>query len=134
MAEHQPTAETRNSVKALCYLKTDPAIIAKLLNISKMVLEKKYRDELKYGAALVAAALGMKIVESAVKGDKGALGQIARAQGIGRQEPAPPPRAKDDEKEPPPLDLANASDDDLARILAALASGTPSGTDRGHKG
>lgn len=134
LAEHKPTEEQRNQVKALCYLKTDPIIIAKLLGVSKTVLDKKYRDELKHGAALVAASLGMKIVQNAVKGDKGALGQIARAQGIGRQEtPPPPPRAKND-PEPDPFDLTTATDEDLSRILGALAGGNPSEAGRGHKG
>lgn len=118
---------------ALVYLETEPAIIAKLLGVFKETLFRKYRNELRDGAAIVRAKLGMKIVAAATNGDKAALAQIARAQQIGRSEP--PKREQDGKGDnETPIDLGNLSDANLNGILAALVTSPEGGVRGGNKG
>ena len=107
----------------LAYLRTPPRVIGMVLGIAGDILDRVYASELKHGANIVTAKLGMRAVAAALKGDKAALTLIARAQGVGKPEkpddiPTNDPKKVEDE----PIDLAKFSLADLQGILKELDS------------
>ena len=127
--DHQPTDALRDQVRALAYLRTEPRIIADLLGIHFQVLQHHYVKEINDGPKIVAAKLGMLIIQNALKGDKGALGQIARAQQVGRQDEGSKPDAPPNDS---PLDIASLSEAELEGILGTRAGGEKEGSGRRH--
>ena len=127
---HEPTQDKRNQVAALMFADTEPPIIAQILGIPLSVLNRCYRNEIKLGKALVAARLKLSLVDRAIKGDKGVLGALARAMGLGRDdkpmEPrptrVPPPGSTEASR--PAFDVSNLSDEGLAQILADIEQGS----------
>jgi hypothetical protein len=127
--DHTPTDGLRDQVRALAYLRTEPRIIADLLGVHFQVLQYHYMKEITDGPKIVAAKLGMLIIQNALKGDKGALGQIARAQQIGRQDEGD---KRDVTPNDSPLDIAGLTEAELEGLLGALAGGKEEGSRRGH--
>lgn len=127
---HEPTKENRDQVSALMFADTAPIIIAQLLGIRLSVLNRCYRNEIKHGKALVAARLKLGLIDRATKGDKGILGALVRAMGLGRDdkpmEPrptrVPPPGSTEASR--PAFDVSSLSDERLAQILADIEQGS----------
>ena len=127
---HRPTEATRQRVSILTYLRVAPEVIADELGIGKKMLRLRYAYELRRGAEVIAARIGMLAVEKALAGDRGMLGVLTRSAGIGKADEADKGSGsgKDGDGDGgPPLDLGALDDAGLAALLKAIDGGTAGG-------
>lgn len=120
---HIPDEGLRQRVAILVYLGTAAEIIADDMGIGLKMLREKYRRELAQGRQIIAARIGVLAVEKALAGDRGMLGALTRAGGIGKADDGS--KGKDDGNEPP-IDFSALPDEDLGALLAALDGGAAS--------
>lgn len=66
---HLPTEESREQVRTLIKVLTQP-MIAQKLGISVQTLQRKYRAELDEGISEVVASIGSKLIQQAMAGDR----------------------------------------------------------------
>lgn len=77
---YQPTAEDRANVRAWVKITNADTIAAKL-GISRDTLDKYFKDELAEGRFEAVAAVGGKLLEKALRGDKTSMIFYLRTQG-----------------------------------------------------
>jgi len=70
---HEPTDDTRQTVRMFSSIGTDQEIIARVLGIDAKTLRKWYRDELDIAGAEATAAVGGALYEKALGGDTAAM-------------------------------------------------------------